>query len=369
MTRAARSRKTGDLPGSDLRRPCFLLVPIAVLAVVVATVLVHGLSRDAATASSWLAAGSLLALLVAWARARAACSRTTRELDQVCARVDETERLLGEDEDTLHEVRTALAGLVLSDRLLQEHDELLDEQTRDRLLHLRERDLDRIQHLLSGGLHHLPPAPEQPANEAEETETDPAATDDVVNDAADEVPVTALVVDALTAAQLRGEPVEEHGPDLPDATVRAEPHDVAEILDILLRNAARHAPGARVEVDVEPADDSVCVRVSDEGPGVPEGLRSTLFTRGARGPSSPGSGLGLAVARRLAERNDGALHLETTGPEGTTFALHLPAGGLDHDAIDHTGQIDHETDTTTKDTTMPTTDRLVAVPSCHAHSA
>ena len=365
MTRAARSRKTGDLPGSDLRRPCFLLVPIAVLAVVVATVLVHGLSRDAATASSWLAAGSLLALLVAWARARAACSRTTRELDQVCARVDETERLLGEDEDTLHEVRTALAGLVLSDRLLQEHDELLDEQTRDRLLHLRERDLDRIQHLLSGGLHHLPPAPEEASSEAEQPETDPSATDDVVDDAADEVPVTALVVDALTAAQLRGEPVEEHGPDLPDATVRAEPHDVAEILDILLRNAARHAPGARVEVDVEPAEHSVCVRVRDEGPGVPEGLRSTLFTRGARGPSSPGSGLGLAVARRLAERNDGALHLETTGPEGTTFALHLPAGGLDHDAIDH----QHEHDTTTKDTTMPTTDRLVAVPSCHAHSA
>jgi signal transduction histidine kinase len=342
-------------------------VPIAVLAVVVATVLVHGLSRDAATASSWLAAGSLLALLVAWARARAACSRTTRELDQVCARVDETERLLGEDEDTLHEVRTALAGLVLSDRLLQEHDELLDEQTRDRLLHLRERDLDRIQHLLSGGLHHLPPAPEQASRETEqpETEADPAATDDVVDDAADEVPVTALVVDALTAAQLRGEPVEEHGPDLPDATVRAEPHDVAEILDILLRNAARHAPGARVEVDVEPAEHSVCVRVSDEGPGVPEGLRSTLFTRGARGPSSPGSGLGLAVARRLAERNDGALHLETTGPAGTTFALHLPAGGLD----DHITQIDHEHDTTTEDDTMPTTDRLVAVPSCHAHSA
>lgn len=366
MTHAAGSRTTGDLPAADLRRPCFLLVPVAVLAVVVATVLVHGLSRDAAAASSWLAAGSLLALLVAWARARAACQRTTRELDQVCARVDETERLLGEDEDTLHEVRTALAGLVLSDRLLQEHDELLDEQTRARLLHLRERDLDRIQHLLSGGLHHLSPPPEQASDDAEQPETDPGATDDVVDDAADEVPVTALVVDALTAAQLRGEPVEGHGPDLPDATVRAEPHDVAEILDILLRNAARHAPGARVEVDVEPAEHSVCVRVRDEGPGVPEGLRSTLFTRGARGPSSPGSGLGLAVARRLAERNDGALHLETTGPEGTTFALHLPAGGLDdHDAIDH----QHAHDTTTEDATMPTTDRLVAVPSCHAHSA
>ena len=49
MTRAARSRKTGDLPGSDLRRPCFLLVPIAVLAVVVATVLVHGLDSSKQT--------------------------------------------------------------------------------------------------------------------------------------------------------------------------------------------------------------------------------------------------------------------------------------------------------------------------------
>ncbi len=378
MTRAARhaiSTTTGEAAGDDRRRPRFWLVPLAVLTVVAATVLVHGASRDATTASSWLAAGSLIVLLVAWARARAACQRTSRELDQVCARVDETERLLGEDEDTLHEVRTALAGLVLSDRLLQEHDELLDGETRARLLHLRERELDRIQHLLSGGLHHPPPSPGpahgESAGTGETEQSDEAAEADEAHEADrevahDDVPVTALVVDALTSAQLRGEPVEESVLGLPDATVRAEARDVAEILDILLRNAARHAPGARVEVrvEVEAAHDSVCVRVIDEGPGVPEGLRSTLFSRGARGPSSPGSGLGLAVARRLAERNHGALHLEQTGADGTTFALHLPAGPHDH--FDH---FDHDHSTTTEDATMPTTDRLLAVPSCHAHSA
>ena len=264
-------------------------------------------------------------------------------------------------------MRTALAGLVLSDRLLQEHDELLDEQTRERLLHLRARDLERTQRLLSGGLHHMAPAAQEATGDPDDAtnarDTEQATDGETAHD---DVPVAALVVDALTAAQLREEPVEEPA-GLPDATVRAEAHDVAEILDILLRNAARHAPGARVEVGVEPGDDSVCVRVSDEGPGVPEGLRATLFTRGARGPSSPGSGLGLAVARRLAERNDGALHLEATGPEGTTFALHLPAGR--HDDHDQAHQAHHENHHTTEDATMPTTDRLVAVPSCHAHSA
>lgn len=378
MTRVARtatSRTTTAIGprtlGAVLPRPCIVLVPIAVLAVVCVSVLVNGVSRDAATASSWLAAGCLLALLVAWARARAACQQARRELDEVCERVDETERLLGEDEDTLHEARTALAGLVLSDRLLQEHDELLDEQTRARLLHLRERDLDRIQHLLSGGLRHVPPAEPDVLDADEEGEQPPEYGEAAGPGATyDDVPVAPLVVDALVAAQLRGEPVAEPDPDLPDTMVLAEPHDVAEILDILLRNAARHAPGARVEVTVEQGEDQVWVRVSDQGPGVAEGLRSTLFTRGARGPSSPGSGLGLAMARRLAERNGGGLELEETGPQGTTFALRLPTSDPGHRTDDtHDAHENHENATTTEDDTMPTTHQLVAVPPCHAHSA
>lgn len=328
--------------------PCAVLVAVGVLAVVSATVALHGLSADPATASAWVAAAALLALLGAWERARVTCRRAQRELEEVSVRVGETERLLGEDEDTLHEARTALAGLVLSDRLLSEHDELLDDETRARLLHLRGRDLDRIQHLLSGGLRHVPP-----------TEVEAEETDEAEPSAYDDVPIGPLVADALAAAQLRGEPVHRTTPEGPGETVRADPHDVAEVLDILLRNAARHAPGARVDVEVHRAGARVVVRVADQGPGVPPGLRATLFTRGARGPSSPGSGLGLAMARRLTDRNDGDLVLEESTPRGTVFALVLPAAGPAG-----------TTHTTTGETTMTTTtERLVAVPSCHVHSA
>ena len=333
-------------------RPCAVLVAVGVLAVVSATVALHGLSADPATASAWVAAAALLALLGAWERACVACRRAQREVEEVSVRIGETERLLGEDEDTLHEARTALAGLVLSDRLLSEHEELLDEETRARLLHLRGRDLDRIQHLLSGGLRHVPPPAENEADGADEPEEAGPAT-------YEDVPIGPLVADALAAAQLRGEPVHRTTPEGPGETVRADPHDVAEVLDILLRNAARHAPGARVDVEVHRAGARVVVRVADQGPGVPPGLRATLFTRGARGPSSPGSGLGLAMARRLTDRNDGDLVLEESTPRGTVFALVLPAAGPAG-----------TTHTTTGETTMTTTtERLVAVPSCHAHSA
>lgn len=345
---------TGRTYAQDALRPGAVLVAVGVLAVISASVLLHGVTADPATFSSWLAAAVLLALLAAWERARVACRLARRELDEVHARVDETERLLGEDEDTLHEVRTALAGLVLSDRLLNEHEDLLDDDTRERLLHLRGRDLDRIQHLLSGGLHHVPP-PAEPEHDA-----DPAWAD-AVAPAYEDVPVGPLVRDAVTAAQLRGEPVRRSTPEQADEAVIADPHDIEEVLDILVRNAARHAPGAPVDIEVHRTGARVVIRVSDQGPGVPPALRSTLFTRGARGPESPGSGLGLAMARRLTDRNDGDLVLEQSTPRGTVFALVLPAAGPQTDNLTHLST----------ETTMPTTttDRLVAVPSCHAHSA
>lgn len=365
VTTPVRGRSGGTTPGrpyaQDALRPYAVLVAVGVLAVISASVLLHGLTADPAAASSWLAAAVLLALLAAWQRARVACGQARRELDEVCARVDETERLLGEDEDTLHEVRTALAGLVLSDRLLTEHEDLLDDATRERLLHLRGRDLDRIQHLLAGGLHHV-----APPTDLEPDEFDGDDGFEVVDAAAtayEDVAVGPLVSDAVTAAHLRGEPVHRTTPDAPGQTVRADPLDIAEVLDILLRNAARHAPGARVEIEVHRAGSRVVLRVRDQGPGVPAGLRSTLFTRGARGPSSPGSGLGLAMARRLTDRNDGDLVLEESTSRGTVFALVLPAADAD------TSTITPLSTETTMPTTTTTTERLAAVLSCHAHSA
>jgi signal transduction histidine kinase len=91
----------------------------------------------------------------------------------------------------------------------------------------------------------------------------------------------------------------------------------------LVRNAVQIG-GAGVAVQVAAARDGAAARitVADDGPGIPPELRATLFEPfvGAR---PGGSGLGLAVARRVAERHGGRLVLDPTA-RGASFSLYLP---------------------------------------------
>jgi signal transduction histidine kinase len=78
------------------------------------------------------------------------------------------------------------------------------------------------------------------------------------------------------------------------------------------------------------------VTLADEGPGIPESIRATLFepfvTEGKKG----GTGLGLAVARRFVEEHGGSLELldpEEGGPRGARFAIRLPLAGAERPAV------------------------------------
>jgi len=103
-------------------------------------------------------------------------------------------------------------------------------------------------------------------------------------------------------------------------------HDVVvELLNILLVNAARHAPGASVRVEVEPIGSTVRVSVIDDGPGVSAELVPVLFERGAHREGSVGQGIGLAMARDLATGLGGSLELDRSGRSGARFDLTLPA--------------------------------------------
>nr|WP_246299438.1 ATP-binding protein [Nocardioides panaciterrulae] len=103
--------------------------------------------------------------------------------------------------------------------------------------------------------------------------------------------------------------------------------DLAEVVHILLSNAARHAPGAPVTVRASRTTDGRTeVRVADQGPGVPASLRASLFTWGGRRAGSPGQGIGLQLAKRLMLEQAGNLTLEDRGrPGGATFVLTIPS--------------------------------------------
>ena len=112
------------------------------------------------------------------------------------------------------------------------------------------------------------------------------------------------------------------------AQVRVERQDLDEMIGNLVENAAKYG-GGRVFVTVEPKGGIVDVEIEDDGPGIPESERESLFARGARLDTTgkPGTGLGLAIVRDVAEIYGGRVTLEESEDLGGLLArLTLPAG-------------------------------------------
>ncbi len=119
--------------------------------------------------------------------------------------------------------------------------------------------------------------------------------------------------------------------DLPaQVHVMAEPASVVTILQNLVDNARKYAPGSPVRVIWEPAGTHIRLCVEDRGPGL-QGDVEALFGQSVRGSAGDeGWGLGLATARRLAEKNQGGLWYEQREGPGSRFVVRLlraSAGG------------------------------------------
>jgi len=116
----------------------------------------------------------------------------------------------------------------------------------------------------------------------------------------------------------------EWAADLP--TVPAYPAELNQVWTNLIDNAADAMAGGGVLTLRTRADrEAVFVEVADDGPGVPEPVRDSLFEAFVTTkPAGEGSGLGLETARRIVERRHGGSLTYTTGPEGTTFCVRLP---------------------------------------------
>lgn len=114
-------------------------------------------------------------------------------------------------------------------------------------------------------------------------------------------------------------------------TVSVDPDRIHEVIANLLDNAQRHTPvGGTVTVTARPGagdrHDTAVIEVTDSGRGFPDDEAERVFDRFQKAADSPGSGLGLTIARAIIEAHHGTLTAHSAGPgQGATFTITLPA--------------------------------------------
>ncbi|MEV6378359.1 HAMP domain-containing sensor histidine kinase [Streptomyces sp. NPDC051773] len=145
------------------------------------------------------------------------------------------------------------------------------------------------------------------------------------------VDLAQLCRDAVTAAR-------DCHPDRPvrlllapgDHTVTGDPSRLHQLVANLLANARVHTPpGTTITLGLGTEDGHRVIEVLDDGPGIPDALRSRLFDPFVRGeePRAAGSGLGLSIVAAIATAHGGVVTLEPSEPShrGAWFRVRIPA--------------------------------------------
>jgi signal transduction histidine kinase len=135
------------------------------------------------------------------------------------------------------------------------------------------------------------------------------------------------VVGTTTVGQDEVRVTADVSPSLPP--LRADRKRLRQVLQNLLDNAVKYSSaGGEVRVRTYASNGAVRVDVSDDGPGIPyddQRLIFEKFGRSSGSESKPGTGLGLFIARSIAEAHGGTLDVESTPARpGSTFVLELP---------------------------------------------
>jgi signal transduction histidine kinase len=111
--------------------------------------------------------------------------------------------------------------------------------------------------------------------------------------------------------------------------IRGDRARLRQVLGNLIENAVKYSPeGGEVRVSAAAGNGAVRIAVRDLGPGIPRDQQRRIFEKFGRaeveGGTKPGTGLGLFIARSIAEAHGGSLDLTSGAEPGSTFTLTLP---------------------------------------------
>jgi two-component system OmpR family sensor kinase len=245
-----------------------------------------------------------------------------RTLDQMLRELDaarsETEQMMQLQRefvaDASHELRTPLTSILANLELLQERLTRTQESGEEReIVDSALRSSRRMSRLVSDLLLL---ARADAGRTGVRSETDLA-----------EVAASALA-EVRPVANGRRLTLSEAGP----VPVDANPDELHRLAVNLLDNGLRHTPeGTEIKVSVERRNGTAVLEVSDDGPGIPPGMESQIFSRFVRG-SGPadiagdsGTGLGLAIVKAVAMSHGGDVEAGSSATGGARFTVRLPA--------------------------------------------
>lgn len=121
--------------------------------------------------------------------------------------------------------------------------------------------------------------------------------------------------------------------ELSPATLRGDADSLTQLLVILIDNAIKYSPsGSNIKLSVQAANDSVSFRVQDHGSGMKRQTLEHVFERFYRGEddsrnklTAEGFGLGLSIAKMIADIHHGTITLESRSSQGTVATVNMPS--------------------------------------------
>ncbi|WP_236709984.1 GAF domain-containing sensor histidine kinase [Longilinea arvoryzae] len=115
--------------------------------------------------------------------------------------------------------------------------------------------------------------------------------------------------------------------DQPLNLIEGDPVRLAQVLQNLLNNAAKYAPGSEVWVNIRNIENGAQIDVIDHGPGIPPQYVPYIFDRFFRNPEQApnvhGNGLGLFICKQIIEAHQGDISVKSTPGVGSTFTVFL----------------------------------------------
>ena len=214
-----------------------------------------------------------------------------------------------------HELRSPMAAVIGAARTLQDRWRMLSAAQRESFLALIGDETARLAELVGDVL---------------DTSRIEAGTFSYRFDEIDLGRVVDEAVEAAVLAQQEVQVVASVRGRLP--AIRGDRTRLRQVLTNLIENAVKYSPeGGEVRVSAAAANGAVEIAVRDSGPGIPRDQQGRIFEKFGRadveGGSKPGTGLGLFIARSIAEAHGGSLDVSSGGEPGATFVLTLPAAG------------------------------------------